>query len=132
MMAKNISSRAPMPCSILVVEDEPVARRNITVYLQNFNHNVYQAETGEAALDLISHTSFDSVISDLRLSGRVNGIDVLKHQQQTAPGKQLILITAFGSDRVRAQTQALGAIYMEKPLSLERLLDCIEARPRIV
>ena len=43
-----------MSCNILVVEDELVARRNITIFLQRASHNVHQAETGEAAVDLIS------------------------------------------------------------------------------
>jgi len=117
-----------MSCNILVVEDDAVGRRNITLFLQHFNHNVYQAETGEAALDLISRIRFDSVISDFRLSGKVNGIDVLKHQQQTSAGRLLILITAFGSNRTQSEAEAIGAIYIEKPLSLALLLDYIEAR----
>jgi DNA-binding response OmpR family regulator len=118
-----------MSCNVLLVEDDPVARRNITLFLQIFNHSVYQAETGEAALDLISRIKFDSVISDFRLSGKVNGIDVLKRQQQTSAGRLLILITAFGSAYTQSAAQALGAIYIEKPLSLAQLLDYIERRP---
>ena len=86
-----------MPCNVLLVEDEPIARRNITHALRRAAHNVYEAESGEAALDLMARVSFDSVISDLRLGGRLNGLDVLKHQNAIAPGKRLLLITAFGS-----------------------------------
>ena len=76
-----------MSCNILLVEDEPIARRNITIFLQRASHNVHQAETGEAAVDLISRINFNTVISDFRLPGRINGIDVLKHQQEKSPGK---------------------------------------------
>jgi DNA-binding NtrC family response regulator len=117
-----------MSCNILVVEDEPVARRNITIYLQRASHNVHQAETGEAAVDLISHIDFNTVISDFRLSGTINGIDILKHQRERSPGKRLILITAFGSAQVQSEAVALGAVYMEKPLSLSNLLSSIEPR----
>jgi DNA-binding response OmpR family regulator len=41
-----------MFCNILLVEDEPLARRNIMIFLQRASHNVHQAETGEAAIDL--------------------------------------------------------------------------------
>ena|SRR5215813_5470950 len=118
-----------MSCNILVVEDDPLARRNITLFLQYFDHNVYQAETGEAALDLISRIRFDTVISDFRLSGKVNGIDVLKRQRQTSAARPLILITAFASYHTQSEAEAIGAIYIEKPVSLARLLDYIEARP---
>jgi DNA-binding NtrC family response regulator len=115
-----------MSCNILVVEDEPLARRNIMIFLQRASHNVHQAETGEAAVDLISRINFNTVISDLRLPGRINGIDVLKHQRVRSPGKRLVLVTAFGSDQVQSEAEALGAVYMEKPLSLSDLLLSIE------
>jgi DNA-binding response OmpR family regulator len=115
-----------MSCSILLVEDEPVARRNISLFLQQAKHRVHQAETGEAAVSLISRMQFDNVICDFRLPGKINGVDVLKRQQETLPGKRLVLITAFGSDEVRAEAEALGAVYMEKPLSLADLLSNLD------
>jgi DNA-binding NtrC family response regulator len=118
-----------MSCNILVVEDEPLGRRNITIFLQRASHNVHQAETGEAAVDLISRINFNTVISDFRLPGRINGIDVLKHQRDRSPGKQLVLMTAFGSAQVQSEAEALGAVYMEKPLSLRELLSSIEPQP---
>ena len=114
-----------MTCSVLIVEDEAVARRNISIFLKRATHDVHQAETGEAALDLISHIDFDTVISDFRLSGRLNGLDILKHQQERTPGKRLVLITAFGSAQVQAAAEAIGAVYMEKPLSLRELLSTL-------
>ena len=118
-----------MSCNILVVEDEPRARRNITLFLQRASHNVHQAETGEAAVDLISRINFNTVISDFRLSGTINGIDILKRQRERSPGKRLVLITAFGSAQVQSEAEALGAVYMEKPLSLSELLWNIEPQP---
>jgi DNA-binding NtrC family response regulator len=118
-----------MPCTILLVEDEPNARRNIALYLQRAKHNVYQAETGEAALDLISRMNFHAVISDLRLPGSVNGIAVLRRHNETSPGKRLVLITAYGSADVQLQAEGMGAVYMEKPLILRDLLSSIETHP---
>ena len=117
----------PMSCKVLIVEDEPLSRRNIALYLQSARHNVFQAETGEAAMELMSQVAFDTVISDLRLPGALNGIDVLKHQNSLAPGNRLVLITAFGSDDVQSEAKALGALYLEKPLLLRELLSSIES-----
>jgi hypothetical protein len=36
------------------------------------------------------------------------------------------LVTGFGSAQVQSDAQALGAVYMEKPLSLSDLLLSIE------
>jgi DNA-binding NtrC family response regulator len=115
-----------MACNVLLVEDEAIARRNITHVLRRASHNVYEAESGEAALDLMATRNFNSVISDFRLRGRLNGLDVLKQQNAIAPGSRLLLITAFGSDDVRSETEALGAVYMEKPLMLSVILSIVE------
>jgi DNA-binding NtrC family response regulator len=122
----ELGRRVLMSCNVLLVEDEPLARRNITHVLQRATHSVHEAASGEAALDLINRLSFNSVISDLRLPGRVNGLDVLKYQNAIAPGTRLLLITAFGSDDVRSETEAMGALYMEKPLKLSEVLSFIE------
>ena len=115
-----------MSCNVLLVEDDALSRRNLTIYLQQSAHKVFQADTGEAAVELMSRISFDVVISDLRLPGRMNGIDVLRHHSQMLPGKRLILLTAFGSDEVRSEAEAFGALYREKPVSMEDLLTSVE------
>jgi CheY-like chemotaxis protein len=111
-----------MACKILVVEDDPFSRRNMVLFLKGAGHNVFEADTGEAAVGLMATHQFDAVISDFRLPGQVNGIDVLRHRDQIDPGKRLILVTAFSSDDVQSQAAALGAVYIEKPLSLRGLL----------
>ena len=116
-----------MSCQILLVEDEPGARRNLAVFLHGASHNVHEAETGEVALGLISRMTFNTVISDFRLPGRLNGIDVLRRQRETSPETGLILITGFGSQKVLSDAKAIGADYLEKPLLLADLLSKIKA-----
>jgi two-component system response regulator PhoP len=111
-----------------LVEDEPLARRSIAAVLERAAYTVHQAENGEAALDLMSRMPFDMVIADFQLGGKVNGIDVLKRQHNTAPGKQLILITAFGSAEVQSEAEAMGAVYMEKPFLIRDLLSKLKTR----
>jgi DNA-binding response OmpR family regulator len=118
-----------MSCNVLVVEDDGLSRRNLTAYLQQSAHNVFQTDTGESALELMSRINFDVVISDLRLPGGINGIDVLRHHAQMLPGKRLILLTAFGSDEVRSEAEAVGALYREKPISMVDLLVSVETQP---
>jgi DNA-binding NtrC family response regulator len=112
-------------CTILLVEDEPLARRSIAAVLERAAYAVHQAENGETALELIARMPFDTVIADFQLGGKINGIDVLKGQHKTAPGKRLILITAFGSPEVQSEAKAMGAVYLEKPFLLKDLMSQI-------
>jgi DNA-binding response OmpR family regulator len=114
--------------NVLLVEDEPLARHSIAAFLERTSYSVHQAENGEVALDLIERVPFDTVIADFQLGGRINGIDVLKRQNDTAPGKRLILITAFGSPDVRSEVTAMGAVYLEKPFLLKDLVSQIQVR----
>lgn len=41
-----------MTCHILVVDDEPLSRRNIARFLERAGHKIREADTGEAAIDL--------------------------------------------------------------------------------
>ena len=86
-----------MSCKLLLVEDHALSRRSLARALELAAHTVYEAESGEAALDLLSSWRFEVVISDLRLPGRINGLDILRQQKEKSPGTRLVLMTAFGS-----------------------------------
>jgi PAS domain S-box-containing protein len=116
-----------MSLNVLLVEDDALSRRNLTIYLQQSAHKVFETDTGEAALDLMSRVNFDAVISDFRLPGRINGMDVLRHHAQMLPGRRIILLTAFGSDDLQAEAEALGALYREKPVAIDDLLASVES-----
>lgn len=115
-----------MATRVLLVEDDTVTRRNIATYLRRSQFEVEEASNGEEAVRLItSIDEYDLVISDLRMPGMANGIDVIAFQQRVSPGTACILITAFGSDQLQQQAHTLGVVYLEKPLSLPDLLSTI-------
>jgi two-component system response regulator (stage 0 sporulation protein F) len=114
-----------MSCALLLVEDHPLSRRSLAQALQLAAHTVLEADSGKIAVDLIARQHFDVVISDLRLPGLIDGLDVLRRQKEKSPGTRLILITAFGSAQTQTEVEALGAVYIEKPFSLQELLSAI-------
>ena len=117
--------------SVLLVEDSSPARRNIAIFLERAGYQVAQANTGEDGVGLIeAGAAFDVVVSDLRMPGMINGLDVLSFHNRVAPKTGSILMTAFGSDQIRSQTTQLGAAYIEKPIKLNSLLLEIEKHAR--
>ena len=115
-----------MSCNVLLVEDHLPSRRNLAFALESAMHTVYEAETGEDALSLLSTIDFGVVVSDYRLPGIANGLDVLRRQKEKSPGARLVLMTAFGSDQVETEAAALGVVYVEKPFSLADVLSIVE------
>jgi CheY-like chemotaxis protein len=89
---------------------------------------VDEAADGNEAIRLItSIDQYDVLISDLRMPGRVDGMEVITHQQRVSPGTLCILVTAFGSDQVQRRAQDLAVTYLEKPISLSDLRSKVTA-----
>jgi DNA-binding response OmpR family regulator len=113
--------------TILVVEDNRLARLSLTVYLRTRGYTVYEANDGENAVTLLSRMPFDFVISDLHLPGKVNGLDILD-LTKTPRKIDALLISAYGSEEAREKANALGAVYMDKPIELKEVARIIEAK----
>ena len=118
-----------MAC-ILVVEDHPLARLSLTIFLRTRGYAVYEAIDGENAVTLLSSIPFDFVISDLHLPGKLNGIDILDLTKSSPHKIDAILISANGSEEAKAKANALGAVYMDKPIELKEVARIIEDKVR--
>ena len=117
-----------MPIRVLLVEDDTLTRRNTALYLRRAQIEVDEATDGNEAIRLItSIDQYDVIISDLRMPGRVDGMDIITHQQRVSPGTLCILVTAFGSDQVQRRAQDLAVTYLEKPISLPDLRSKVTA-----
>jgi DNA-binding NtrC family response regulator len=82
--------------SVLLIDDEPLMRLSMTDALRAVGHDVRAAATGQEGLNLISRTTFDIVITDLRLPG-ADGLQLLQACKQRSPRTEVIVITAHGA-----------------------------------
>jgi two-component system response regulator AtoC len=111
-----------MPASILIVEDDKVARELLDEILRREGHEVEPLESGDEAVARAGKSEYDLVISDVRLGDGASGFDVLAAFQQKASETPVILITAFGD-----VTGAMAAIqkgaydYVSKPFNVGEL-----------
>src|SRR5215470_16546966 len=110
-----------MEGTILLVEDEPIFRRNLALFLKTEGYFVADTGSGAAALDLISSSSFDAVISDFRLGNKINGLDVLTRFEHRFPGKSKILVSGTLTD-LKPRCESMGALFINKPVQLGELL----------
>ena len=89
---------------ILVVEDERTLCTNVARYLSRAGYTVTAVESGRAALSELGRTTFDLVITDLRLPD-LSGLDVLDHVRATSPESFVLIMTAYAS--VESAVEAL-------------------------
>jgi DNA-binding NtrC family response regulator len=113
-----------MPKRILVVDDEPLASANVSIFLHENGFDVDQASDGKQALALLAKERFDLVISDLRMP-RVNGLLLKDVIQYTSPNIPVLLMTGYYTDLVTANLQR-ESNYVVKPILLDELLSKVQ------
>lgn len=108
--------------SILVVEDDKNQREIIKTILTKEGFYVEDVDCGKRAIELIKGSSFDLVLTDLKLPD-IDGTVVLKEARSLNTPCQVIIITAYGSIPSAIEATKLGAFhYLEKPLEKDQLL----------
>jgi DNA-binding NtrC family response regulator len=102
---------------LLIVDDEPVARRLVRAILAQQGYTtVDEAEDGNMALAALKATAYDLVLLDKNLPG-IDGLEVLEQGKRLRPGCEFIMITAYGSMETAIRAMDLGASsYLTKPL----------------
>lgn len=108
---------------ILIVEDERSHGEAIKEGLERAGHVCHVVESGEDAVTSMKARPPHVVISDYRLGGAMNGLEVLKKSRELGPWTQGILITAHGDERLARDAIIEGGAYdyLTKPLDLEEL-----------
>jgi len=115
----------PEHLNILVVEDDDALRDALLITLEAAGHAVQGAAGGPQALDLIARTSFNMVVSDLRMAP-MDGLSLLAEIRARDPRLPVLLMTAFGDvDRAVAAMKGGACDFMLKPFEPKALLDQI-------
>ena len=117
---------------ILVIEDEPEMRRNITALLRYHEYEPIEAENGRKGVDLARREKPDLILCDVMMP-ELDGYGVLQALQQDA-GLALIpfvFLTAKGDkDNLRSGMNLGADDYLTKPVANADLVRAIEARLR--
>jgi DNA-binding NtrC family response regulator len=107
---------------ILVVEDDRNQREIIKIILRKEGFYVEDADCGKKAVEILKGSSFDLILTDLRLPD-IDGTEVLREVRALHLPCHVIIITAFGSIPSAIEATKLGAFYyLEKPLEKDQLL----------
>ena len=111
---------------ILVVDDEAIIRDSLRDWMTDVGHQVFSAENGQQALQIIQKEKPEIVITDLVMPG-IDGLELLRRAKQISPDVQVIIITAYGSVPTAIQAMREGAYdYIEKPFCPEKAELLIE------
>jgi two-component sensor histidine kinase len=127
--ARTDGPRTHTPASILVVDDEPLARQMFVDLLEAHNYHVVALARGEEAFSFLPEVEL--VLLDAMLPGR-DGWSVCKEIKEHDPLLPVIMVTARTAPEDVVRTFAAGADdYVAKPFHIAELTARIESRLRV-
>ena len=113
-----------MGTSILIVEDDERIRTAVRMVLEEEGYQVYETESGEAALDVFTPDPSDVVLVDIMLPG-IDGFDVCRVLRDDPPegvAPRVLMLTARDTVEERIRGLDMGADdYLVKPFAFDEL-----------
>ena len=114
---------------ILVVDDEPQIRRVMKVTLGGQGYEIFDARSGEEALERFRECLPDLVLLDLNMPG-MGGLETCR-QLRTGSDVPIIILTVRNTEDEKVQALDAGADdYVTKPFGMKELLARIRAAMR--
>jgi two-component system cell cycle sensor histidine kinase/response regulator CckA len=113
---------------ILLVEDEDAVRMFSARALRNKGYEVHEANSGEAALNVMATTEkpIDLLITDV-IMPQMDGPTLVEVVRRTQPDLKVIFISGYTEDRVRSQFAANEEIhFLAKPFTLKQLASKVK------
>ncbi|MDP9291341.1 MAG: response regulator [Verrucomicrobiota bacterium] len=122
----------PRKFRVLVVEDEPLVREVITMFLSEDSHEIDTAEDGAQGLEKFKAGAFDLVLTD-RSMPEMNGDQLALEIKKLQPSVPIVLLTGFG-DLISASGEKIEGIDMvvTKPFTMETLRGAIADAARLI
>jgi DNA-binding NtrC family response regulator len=111
---------------VLLVEDQPELRRLFRRSLGKAGFEVVEAWDGRVAIELLQRSTFDVVISDVRMPD-MSGVDLLKELYELDPDLPVVLTSGSPDASTATDATEFGAFaYLVKPVGFDLMRDTAE------
>lgn len=109
---------------VLVLEDDENALAGIVELLSESGYDVTPTSAYEDAKRILSETTFDLFVTDVRLRS-FNGLHLVKKVRQEAPETGVIIMTGYDEPLMQLEASRYSAEFIKKPIKTRELLDCV-------
>jgi two-component system response regulator AtoC len=98
---------------ILLVDDEERLLNSMGQRLALMGFEVKKASSGTRAIEIVKNNQIDLAIVDLKIPD-MDGLITINRLQEITPDLKTVLLTGYGSQKTKQETQKLGSDYFEK------------------
>lgn len=115
---------------IALAEDDPALRALLASALERVGYRVAQVETGEQLVAEVQRLLEEGeplrlIVTDVRMP-TLSGLEAARLLRKAGRATPLIFVTAYGDAWTRTQAAQVGAVLLEKPLSLAVLREAVK------
>ena len=117
--------------TVLLVEDEAPVRAFAMRALMLRGYTVLEAESGEAALDLLSDADLhiDLFVTDVIMPG-LDGPSWVRRALSDRPGTGVVFMSGYAEDALDDADEIANSVFLPKPFSLSELATTVQSRMR--
>lgn len=118
-----------MGTNILIVEDHELTRFGLKTAFEScgFMEKIYEADSAEAALELVENNDIDLIIMDLGLPG-MDGIEATKRIKGQNKDIKIVILTSHNDEQEVLNSLKAGAnAYCSKEINPKRLTQVIQS-----
>lgn len=109
--------------TILVVDDEVLIRLHISDLLRDTGYQVVEAASGDEAVTvMLSHLDLDLVITDVRMPGEIDGLQLTTYFKRLHPSRPVIVASAH----LELEDAGTADAFLPKPFSDASILESVE------
>lgn len=114
----------------LVVDDNGAFAENLAEIIGDADVGVAEvADSGARALELISATRFDAMVTDMRMP-KMSGAELIHQARRVDPGLPIVVVSAFSGEEQLTTVAHQGVLsVLPKPVPIARVLELL-ARAR--
>ena len=112
---------------ILVVDDEPVQRESMAVWLKQDGYDVDVAASGREAIQAAKKKDYAIYFIDLKMPPGIDGIEAMVEIRAIHPDAAVIIITAYGTV-ANAVAAAIGTRIYDLPITPERVWRALNGK----
>lgn len=118
-----------MKSNILIIEDHELTRFGLKTAFEacDYTGKIFEAESGESGLDIVSNNDIDLVIMDLGLPG-MNGIDATKAIKKINNEIKVVVLTSHNDEQEVLSSLKAGAnAYCSKEINPKNLIHVVQS-----
>ena len=124
----EVEKRLQREVSVLLVEDNDDVAAGIAAVLEVFGCTVRHETTADSAMVVLNGlNTFDVVLSDIQMPGKLSGLDLAEQVRTHWPEQKIALMTGYANELERAKY--VGVTILAKPFDIDDLKALVNIAP---